>query len=316
MNLVRAALQIINKILMEVNNAISLITEKLNNWAREIIAMTPNLILAGLILAVAFVVAKLIRKITLKLISKVSQKQVINNLFAIFVYIFIVGIGLFAALSVLQLDKAVTSILAGAGIVGLALGFAFQDIAANFISGIFISFRRPFNVGDLIEARDYQGLVTNVNLRDTIITTLEGQDVIIPNKEIFQNPIINYNSSGRRRMDLSIGVSYGDDLEKVKRIVLEAVDKISLRNTADEVTLFYKEFGDSSINFDVRIWVKTTAQIDYLTVRSEAIMFIKKAFDENDITIPFPIRTLDFGIKGGEKLSEMDVKVFNSPSQN
>lgn len=301
---------------MEVNNAISLITEKLNNWAHEIIAMTPNIILAGLILAIAFLIARLFRKVAYKLISKVSKKQAINNLAAIFVYIFIVGIGLFAALSVLQLDKAVTSILAGAGIVGLALGFAFQDIAANFISGIFISFRRPFNVGDLIEARDYKGRVTNVNLRDTIITTLEGQDVIIPNKEIFQNPIKNYNSSGRRRMDLSVGVSYGDDLEKVKRIVLEAVDKISLKSTADEITFFYKEFGDSSINFDVRIWVKTTSQLDYLTVRSEAIMFIKKAFDENDITIPFPIRTLDFGIKGGEKLSEMDVKVLNSSNSN
>lgn len=301
---------------MEVNHAISLITDKLNNWVKEIIAMTPNLIVAGLILAVAFLIAKLFRTIALKLISKVSKKEAINNLFAIFVYIFIVGIGLFVALSVLQLDKAVTSILAGAGIVTLALGFAFQDMAANFISGIFISFRRPFNVGDLIEAQDYKGLVTNVNLRDTIITTLEGQDVIIPNKEVFQNPIKNYTSSGRRRMDLSVGISYGDDLEKVKRIVLEAVDKISLRSTADEITFFYKEFGDSSINFDVRIWVKSTAQVDYMTVRSEAIMNIKKAFDENDITIPFPIRTLDFGIKGGEKLSEMDVKVLNSSNQN
>lgn len=301
---------------MEVNNAISLITEKLNNWLREIVAMTPNLILAGLILAFAFLIAKLFRKVALKLISKVSKKEVINNLFAIFVYILIVGIGLFAALSILQLDKAVTSILAGAGIIGLALGFAFQDMAANFISGIFISFRRPFNVGDLIETQDYQGLVTNVNLRDTIITTLEGQDVIIPNKEVFQNPIKNYTSSGRRRMDLSVGVSYGDDLEKVKRIVLEAVDKITLKSSESETSFFYKEFGDSSINFDVRIWVKTTSQLDYLTVRSEAVMNIKKAFDENDITIPFPIRTLDFGIKGGEKLSEMDVKVLNSSNPN
>lgn len=297
---------------MDINNAFSLITEKLNTWAKEIIAMTPNFILAALILAVALLIAKFARKIAYRVVRKISHKEVLNNLFAIFVYILIVGIGLFAALTVLQLDKAVTSILAGAGIIGLALGFAFQDIAANFISGIFISFRRPFNVGDLIETQDYKGRVINVNLRDTVILTLEGHNVILPNKELFQNPIKNYDSSGRRRMDLSVGISYGDDLEKVKRIVLEAVDSIPLKSPKDETTFFYREFGDSSINFDVRIWLKSTAQIDYLSARSEAIMRIKKAFDENDITIPFPIRTLDFGIKGGEKLSEMDVNVLGS----
>ena len=296
---------------MDIIKPLSLITEKLNLWAREIIAMTPNLILAAFILAIAFFVAKFAKSISYRVISKVSNKEVLNNLFAIFIYIFIVGIGLFAALSVLQLDKAVTSILAGAGIVGLALGFAFQDVAANFICGIFITFRRPFNVGDLIETQDYKGRVKIVNLRDTVITTLEGPEVIIPNKAVFQNPIKNYDSSGRRRMDLSVGVSYGDDLEVVKTIALEAVEKVSLKSTVDETTFYYKEFGDSSINFDIRIWVKSTAQSDYLSVRSEAIMLIKKAFDENNIVIPFPIRTLDFGIKGGEKLSEMELNVSN-----
>src|SRR5690606_14071352 len=158
--------------------------------------------------------------------------------------------------------KAVTSILAGAGIIGLALGFAFQDIAGNFISGIFISFRRPFNIGDLIESQDYRGRVKKVNLRDTVIVTVEGNTVILPNKNLFQNPIRNFDSSGRRRMDLSVGVSYGDDLEKVKRIVMEAVDSIPLKSPKDETTFFYREFGDSSINFDVRIWLKSTAQVD------------------------------------------------------
>ena len=301
---------------MDINNALELIIEKLNLWMKEIIAMLPNLALAALILALAFLLAKYIRKISYNLISRVSSKATLNDLFASFIYILVVGIGLFSALSVLNLDKAVTSILAGAGIVGLALGFAFQDMAANFISGIFITFRRPFNVGDLIETKDYLGRVKSVNLRDTIVVTLQGHEVIIPNKEVFQNAIKNLTSSGKRRMDLEVGISYGDDLEKVKSVVLKALEKVTFRNINEEITFFYKEFGDSSINFDVRLWVNSTEQLSYLSARSEAIMLIKRAFDENDITIPFPIRTLDFGIKGGEKLSEMDVNILSKANNN
>lgn len=156
------------------------------------------------------------------------------------------------------------------------------------------------------------GKIVDINLRDTVVMTFQGQQVIIPNKDVFQNPIENYSLLGKRRLDLVVGVSYGDDLEKVKSIVLEAVQPISVR-TDDEITFFYDEFSDSSINFEVRIWINSPEQPIWLQGRSEAIMYIKKAFDENNITIPFPIRTLDFGIKGGEKLSDM---AYFQPGKN
>jgi len=120
-------------------------------------------------------------------------------------------------LSILKLNTAVTSILAGAGIIGLALAFAFQDIAANFISGIFISFRRPLRVGDIVKVKDYMGKVEEINLRDTILRTFQGQTVIIPNKEVFQNPIENFSRLGKRRIDLWIGVSYGKTWRKLSK---------------------------------------------------------------------------------------------------
>lgn len=131
--------------------------------------------------------------------------------------------------------------------------------------------------------------------------------VIIPNKEVLQNPIENYSLLGKRRMDLTVGVSYDADLRKVKEITLKAVEGIEAL-TKDETTFFYKEFADSSINFDIRLWVNTPEQPEYLHVRSEAVMRIKKAYDENNITIPFPIRTLDFGIQGGVPLSDVVIK--------
>jgi small conductance mechanosensitive channel len=220
------------------------------------------------------------------------------------IFIAFVATGIFVALSILQLDKAVTSLLAGAGIIGLALGFAFQDIAANFVSGVLMAIRRPVRLGDVIESNSYFGSVVNINLRSTIIRTMQGQHVHIPNKDIFNKPIVNYSEEGKRRIDLKCGVSYGDDLEKVKKIVLEAITSIDYLITKDEITFFYKEFGDSSINFEVRYWVNFKKQPDYLAAPSDGVMRIKKAYDENNIMIPFPIRTLDFGIKGGEILNE------------
>lgn len=105
------------------------------------------------------------------------------------------------------------------------------------------------------------------------------------------------------RVDLQCGISYGDDLEKVKSVAMGAIDSVSSRNTERDVEFFYEEFGDSSINFVARFWIEYGGHQDFLAARSEGIMRLKKAFDENDIMIPFPIRTLDFGIKGGERLA-------------
>lgn len=296
---------------MNLNQALDLLTNKLTLWVKEFIRLLPNIVLASVILVLGLFIAKYIRKIALKLIRKVSHIETINTLFGSVMYAISIGVVFFIVLSVLNLDKAVTSILAGAGILGLALAFAFQDIAANFMSGIFLSFRRPLAVGDIIQSNDHMGIVEEVNLRDTMIRTFQGQRVIIPNKDVFQNTIENYSVLGKRRLDLSVGVSYGDNLQKVKDIAIAAAEKVSVRAKGEEITLFYTEFGDSSIHFSIRIWMRDTTQPTFLQGRHEAIMHIKEAFDANDIMIPFPIRTLDFGIKGGEKLSEMDVNVLS-----
>ena len=292
---------------MDLDKAYKLIVEKLSLWVNEIIRLLPNIVLAALIIVVGFLIAKWLRKMVGKLSHKLVPNQTIAGVFSSLIYLVSVAIFFFIALSILKLDKAVTSVLAGAGIIGLALAFAFQDLAANFMSGIFLSIYRPLHVGDIVKIKDYMGKVKEINLRDTVLLTFQGQNVIIPNKDVLQNPIENFSILGKRRMDMSVGVSYGDDLEKVKEITLEAVKGIQ-GLTDDEITFFYEEFGDSSINFILRIWVATPEQPDYLQVRSEAVMRIKKAYDEQGITIPFPIRTLDFGIKGGQPLGDVQIK--------
>jgi small conductance mechanosensitive channel len=131
------------------------------------------------------------------------------------------------------------------------------------------------------------GKVEEINLRDTVIRTFQGQMVIIPNKDVFQIQLKTFPCSASVVFDLEVGVSYGDDLEKVKAVTLAAVKGIKGLSTEDEPTFFYKAFADSSINFHVRLWIESPEQLVYLNVGSEAIMRIKKAYDEKRYHDPF-----------------------------
>lgn len=283
----------------------SLVIEKLESWLETAISMLPNFIVAVLVLVLFVFLGRMLRKLVIKLLHRTTSNKTIINLMDTIVGILVIGIGVFIALSVLQLDGTVNKLLAGAGIVGLALGFAFQDIASNFISGIILSVRHPFGIGDIIETNGYYGTVQKLNLRNTILKTPQGKIIYIPNKSVFGNPLENYTKGLDRRIDLECGVSYGDDLDKVRKVAVEALEGLESRDKDREVELFYHEFGGSSINFTSRFWITFRNHKDFWTARSEAIEALKKAFDENDIMIPFPIRTMDFGIRGGEKLDTM-----------
>jgi small conductance mechanosensitive channel len=288
----------------DINKAIELLLSKLESWGEYLILMLPNLVVAIILLIITFTVARFIRNGLDKVIGRISHSAALNNLISTILHIALLGIGFFFVLSVLQLDRVVISLLAGVGIIGLALGFAFQDIAANFISGIIIAVQKPFGVGDMIETNDYFGVIERVSLRTLDIRKPSGELVKLPNKMVFENPVTNYSSSGTRRLDLDVGVSYGEDLEKVQQVVIEALQDVKNRVKTRDIEVMFDAFGDSSIDFKARFWISYSRQIDFVSAKSDAIIKIKKAFDANDIMIPFPIRTLDFGIKGGEKLTE------------
>lgn len=295
-------------------NSYDLLREKLDSWAQQIILLLPNFITAILVFLAFLLGAKLAENIIFRIFHKESVGGDIVKIISKIIYIVLILTGAFFALGVLHLDKTVTSLLAGAGIIGLALSFAFQDIATNFVSGFIIAFRKPFRVGDLVETNDYMGNITSISLRAIHLRTFQGQDVIIPSKDVLQKPIKNFSTYGHRRIDLVVGVSYGDDLEKAALVAKEAVSKLEEIDSSRPVDVFYEEFADSSVNMKVMFWVNLVQNRNFLKARNDAVVAIHKAFNQNDITIPFPIRTLDFGIKGGEKLSSI-IKDFQDKSE-
>lgn len=292
------------------NKALDLLVDKLITWFEQGVLLLPNIIIAILLVTIGMIVANFVAGFVEKPLIKYLKNKALASFLVTLSKITIVFCGILLAISVLHLDKAITSLLAGVGILGVTLGFAFQDITANFLSGIAmaINTKYPFAVGDIIQTKEITGNVEYINLRSTTIRTFQGQMVIVPNRQIYENPITNFSFLGMRRVDLEVGISYAENLEKVKELVLDTVKNLDDIVQSQPIDLYYEEFGDSSINFVVRFWVNFTKQTEYKEAKSNAIIEIKKIFDANGITIPFPIRTLDFGIKGGKTLSQMTIK--------
>jgi small conductance mechanosensitive channel len=180
-----------------------------------------------------------------------------------------------------------TSFIAMLGAAGLAVGLALQGSLANFAGGVLILFFKPFKVGDLIEAQGYLGIVKEIQIFVTILTTLDNQRIIIPNGLLSNGCLTNLNAEPHRRVDMTFGISYGDDVLQAKRVLQEVVasDTRVLAEPAAEV--YVKEHAESSINMLVRVWVRPE---NYWDVYFHMHEQVKLTFDREGISIPFPQR--------------------------
>lgn len=287
---------------MDLQATLQPLMEKLQGWLDGAVAMLPNLIVAAVAMALFVIVARMGKRLAARLGARLGANRAIVSLIATVVQYGLLAVGTLIVLGIVGLQKAVISILAGAGVAGLAIGFAFQDLAANFIAGVVMGFRQPFQIGDLVRTADFVGFVETINLRNTIVRTLDGQRVIVPNRMVFENPLINYHSHGKRRIEIPVGVAYATDLRRATEVARQAVEGLGLRAEGTGVEVVAEGFGASSIDFLVRYWIRFPGT-DYFDARHEGVVAIKRAFDEHDISIPFPIRTLDLTRTGGDLLS-------------
>lgn len=300
---------------MELQELPKVALDKLEQWAVIGAALLPNMVLAVLVLAVFVPLSRWVRRLSRKQSAHFVHSEALQSLIGQVVFMFVLIAGVVIALNIMHLNKTVASLLAGAGIIGLALGFAFQDITANFIAGVFMAVRKPLSVGDVIKSNGYMGTVDQLDLRTTTLLNFEGQRITLPNKMVFQEPLENYSTSGHRRVDVSVGVSYGDDLRKASKLAKETIASLEGVLKDEPIQAHYTEFGDSSIGMSIRFWIKYPDGPSLLDVRTEAIIRVKEAFDEASISIPFPIRTLDLGIKGGVALGDEPLLVHMNGKQ-
>lgn len=288
-----------------VNNFWTLINTKMEAWLEAGIKHLPNMVVAVIIIFAFFIIARIASHLMSKVLHKVFEsKQIADLLTAIFrVIVFVAGV--FIALEFLGLTGTVTSLLAGAGIIGLAIGFAFQDMTENLIAGIAMGIRKPFQIGDVVEAEGVFGTVKSINLRNTLVETFFGQIEVIPNKILFRNIVTNYTTTGERRIEVPVGISYADNVLTAEKVIKEALKDEEFIRKAEEIEVFAESFGDSSVNLLVWFWIEYPGHVGFMQARHKAVHIIHQSLAQNDILIPFPIRTLDFGAKGGEKLDSM-----------
>lgn len=278
-----------------VNDLISNLWVKLDGWLDAIILKLPNFALAILVMVAFYFIAKGLKKLSYKVLFRKISQESIRQILSKMVYGVVILIGFFIALGVMQLDKLLTSVLAGAGVVGLAIGLALQGTLSNTFSGLMLSFLPKVRIGDYIETQDNDGFVDEINLRNVTLRRTDNEYVIIPNSVFIENPFTNYSLSHRSRIDVECGVGYESDLQKVEDLVVKIISENFEQKQNEGVEFFYKEFGDSSINFVTRFWIESKKPKPKLEAQHKAIKLIKKNFDEAGINIPFPIRTLDFG---------------------
>jgi len=253
---------------------------------RELFALFGLKIIAAiLILVLGRWVAQLIRSITEKLMKKSKIDNTIVSFVGNLLYVILLVFVIIAALG--QLGIQTTSLIAIIGAAGLAVGLALQGSLANFAAGILMIIFRPLKVGDFIEGAGISGVVDEIQIFTTKLKTLDNKIAIIPNAKLTEDNIINYSAKEIRRVDLVFGVSYSDDIDKVKKVISDVLSKDERILKDPQATIGVLELADSSVNFAVRPWVKTP---DYWNVYFGVTESIKKAFDSQDITIPFPQR--------------------------
>ncbi len=260
--------------------------ENLMNKAYELLTFYGLRVIAAIvILIVGRWVAKAVEKLVVRVMSGRKVDPTIINFTGNLAYIALLAFVVLAALG--QLGVQTTSFIAVIGAAGLAIGLALQGSLANFAAGFLLIIFHPFKVGDLIEGAGVLGVVEKIQIFTTQLLTADNKTIIIPNAKLTADNIVNWSVKGTRRVDLEVGIGYGDDIDKARDILTAIVDEDSRILKDPAPTIAVSALGDSSVTLVVRPWVMAG---DYWGVYFDLTEQIKKRFDAEGVTIPFPQR--------------------------
>lgn len=199
----------------------------------------------------------------------------------------ILAIGIFIAIDFIGID--LTSLAVVASFLSVGIGFGMRNIASNFISGIILMIERPISVGDIVTVDEEIGRIMDIGMRATTVRTVDNQEIVMPNSTFLEQNVINWTRGERKnRLRFPVGVAYGSDVETVRETLLETAASVDKVLEDPEPQVVFQEFGDSSLNFELRVWVGDAS--DRISVRDELNTAINKVFVEKGIEMPFPQR--------------------------
>ncbi len=277
---------------MDFNNTIVDIKDILIQYVNSFLIQVPKYIIAIIILAIGYLVSRFLGRLFKKAVSKRSSDPLLTNFLTKSIKLGIVLLVIMFALRIAGLRDIAAGLLAAAGASAIVIGFAFRDIGENFISGVILSFKRPFNLNDTIMVDDIFGRVKGMEFRYTKLKTFDGRDVYIPNSDIIKKAVYNYTEDGYYRLDFMVGIDYDDDINFAKQLIYETVvntpDVINTENYSSFVAV--DSLGTSTVNLRVFFWTKT---MDYrrgaLDIKSELIDRVKTVIIDNGLNMPADI---------------------------
>jgi small-conductance mechanosensitive channel len=249
----------------------------------------PRLITALVIFVASIIVGGLVKRALKRALTPRVQDQEILELLGRLARWGVIILGTLAALDQVNFD--VTSFVAGLGIAGFTIGFALQDIAKNFVAGIILLIRQPFEIGDAVEISGLSGTVLEISTRDTVLKSFDGEAVIVPNGDVFTSPIINYSKLPLRRRTVMIGLGYGEDVDRAIQLFLDVIQGVDGVLSDPVPTVLVDSLGDSALTLAARFWVNQTSH-GLLDVQSAVVQAIKEIAEEHEIDLPYPTQTL------------------------
>lgn len=260
---------------------------------RQALQAWPWVLIAAVILMTTWIVARMVaylaRRFFANRISSSILRGFVTRLFSIPIYL----LGFYFVLQVAGLTRLALTVLGGTGLFGIIVGFAFRDIAENFLASLLLSLRNPFKTGDLIEVNGNTGVVQNLNVRSTVLLTLDGNYVQIPNAIVFKTTITNYSSTPSRRADFSVGISYESSATKAQALIAEVLKQHPAVLEAPEPLVLIEELGMATVNLRIYYWF-VSATYSPIKINSALLRLTKDALLEGGIELPDAAREVIF----------------------
>lgn len=275
-------------------NEYQVIASAANDMVNDFIVRLPYFMVAVVVLLVFWLLSLIFKSVVSKLLSKSHTHRNLVRVFQRIGGALIFFIGLMVAMVIAIPGFTPAKLVGALGIGSVAIGFAFKDIFQNLLSGILLLLSEPFRIGDQIVSDEFEGTVEDIKVRATTIRTYDGRQVVIPNSQLYTSALTVNTAYKRRRLELTVGIGYEDDIRKAKEVILQALEKAETVSKLAEPSVVATEFGASSIDLKVRWFINDGTQANKVASIHEVIVEIKDQLDAAGVNIPFPIRTLDF----------------------
>jgi small-conductance mechanosensitive channel len=266
---------------------------ELEKLGESTIAALPLIVLALLLLPVFWLLSRYTRRLVRWIFRNKVRSPLILNVIGMLAGLPVLLLGFYIVLQIAGLTSLAVSILGGAGVIGIVLGFAFRDIVENFLSGILLSIRQPFQRGDFINVAGYEGVVDSLNSRSTVLISLEGNHIIIPNAAVFKNVITNFSTARFRRETLDVGIGYDDSVAQTQEVITGVLgEHEAVRNDPPPMVLVHS-LGAATVNIRIYFWFDGH-DISALKLKSALYRLIKRALTVSGISMPDEAREVVF----------------------